>query len=284
MITVPDLIAEIKYTLDNHWGYIYGAVGQVWTQAKQDAATRAQTVQYGQRWVGHHVIDCSGEFYRAYKNLGHSIYHGSDTIWKQYCSSKGKLKDGAREDGQPIKPGTAVFLYRKSDNKRHHIGLYIGNYTVIEAKGTINGVVTSRLSHWHEWGELKDVDYTGIEGDKPMQTLRKGSTGSAVTALQEMLNALAYDCGTADGVYGNKTVEAVKAFQRDNGLTVDGVAGPDTLTLIAAKRSVTVPDDPEAPAEPVAVDRQSILDMINQMDAMRQQLDGMAYIARGWID
>ena len=240
MINVDALIEQFKFPLDEGWGYIWGAVGQLWTQKKQDAATRPMTVKHGQKWVGKHVIDCSGMFYRAYKNLGHYIYHGSNTIWKQYCSARGTLTGGARSDGQPIKPGTAVFLYRKSNNNRHHIGLYIGGGICIEAKGTINGVVTSKLSHWDEWGELKDVDYTGIKGDEPIMTqiLKRGSRGAAVQSLQEMLNALGYDAGTADGIYGSRTESAVRQFQLNNALESDGVAGPKTLETLAARSAV----------------------------------------------
>lgn len=257
MINVSDLIAEFQYPLEQGWGYIWGAVGQIWTQAKQDAATREMTVKYGQRWVGKHVIDCSGMFYRAYKNLGYSIYHGSNTIWKKYCSTQGQLMHGARADGQPIKPGTAVFLYRKSDNNRHHIGLYVGNNTVIEAKGTINGVVTSRLDHWDEWGELKDVDYSTVEGDIVMPILRKGSRGEAVKALQELLNAwyeeyqrpLDYMPLKVDGVFGNATKSAVEAFQYASGLEVDGIAGEQTQMMLAAYNAKpTGPLLPDAPA------------------------------------
>ena len=262
MINVNDLIAEFQYPLEQGWGYIWGAVGQIWTQAKQDAATNEMTVKYGQRWVGKHVIDCSGMFYRAYKNLGYSIYHGSNTIWKKYCSAQGQLTNGARADGQPIKPGTAVFLYRKSDINRHHIGLYVGNNTVIEAKGTINGVVTSRLDHWDEWGELKDVDYSTVEGDIVMPILRKGSRGEAVKALQELLNAwyeeyqrpLDYMPLKVDGVFGNATKSAVEAFQYASGLQVDGIAGEQTQMMLAAynakPQGPTLPDGPVAPELP----------------------------------
>jgi len=269
MINVNDLIAEFQYPLEQGWGYIWGAVGQIWTQAKQDAATREMTVKYGQRWVGKHVIDCSGMFYRAYKNLGYSIYHGSNTIWKKYCSTQGQLTHGARADGQPIKPGTAVFLYRKRDNNRHHIGLYIGKNTVIEAKGTINGVVTSRLDHWDEWGELKDVDYSGVEGDNVMQILRKGAKGEAVKALQEMLTQCGYGyiVGAPDGVYGAKTETAVKAFQTNNGLDPDGIAGEKTQTLLAARCSIPTTD--ELPEDDDETDEPTKLISLTYAEAQR---------------
>lgn len=61
--------------------------------------------------------------------------------------------------------------------------------------------------------------------------LQKGSKGTEVTQMQEALQALGYDIA-ADGSYGNATVTAVKDFQKKYGLTVDGVAGNKTLTLL----------------------------------------------------
>lgn len=46
--------------------------------------------------------------------------------------------------------------------------------------------------------------------------------------LQELLNALGYDCGSVDGIFGSKTKAAVLAFQKANGLGVDGIVGPLT--------------------------------------------------------
>lgn len=64
------------------------------------------------------------------------------------------------------------------------------------------------------------------------KTLSCGSRGSAVKKLQENLNSLGYSCGTADGDYGAKTANAVREFQRKNGLSVDGIAGPKTLETV----------------------------------------------------
>jgi len=167
-IKYQDLIAKFQYALDHNWGYIYGTAGVLWTQAKQNAATRKQTVEYGQQWVGHTVADCSGLFAWAFKQLGGYMYHGSNTMWDKYCTSKGKLKNGKRTDGQEMRPGTAVFVYDEETGKRSHVGLYIGNGTVIEAAGTKQGVITTKVSNskWEEWGELKGVNYEG--GDIPV--------------------------------------------------------------------------------------------------------------------
>lgn len=58
--------------------------------------------------------------------------------------------------------------------------------------------------------------------------LKKGSTGQAVRELQLALNALGYNTGAVDGQFGAQTESAVKQFQQDRGLTVDGIVGPLT--------------------------------------------------------
>jgi peptidoglycan hydrolase-like protein with peptidoglycan-binding domain len=61
--------------------------------------------------------------------------------------------------------------------------------------------------------------------------LRPGSSGSEVERLQQALVDAGYDVGKsgADGIFGDNTLAAVRQFQQDNGLTVDGVAGKNTL-------------------------------------------------------
>ncbi len=56
-----------------------------------------------------------------------------------------------------------------------------------------------------------------------------GSRGNEVTQIQTKLKRWGYYSGNVDGIYGTQTVNAVKYFQRKNGLSVDGVAGPATL-------------------------------------------------------
>ena len=63
-------------------------------------------------------------------------------------------------------------------------------------------------------------------------TLRTGSTGARVTALQSKLISLGYLSGSADGTYGKMTAAAVKSYQKANGLTADGLAGKKTLQAL----------------------------------------------------
>ena len=66
-------------------------------------------------------------------------------------------------------------------------------------------------------------------------TLRSGSRGNAVREMQSALIQLGYLGGTADGVFGTNTENAVKKFQKANRLTADGLAGAKTLELLYKK-------------------------------------------------
>ena len=65
-------------------------------------------------------------------------------------------------------------------------------------------------------------------------TLRKGSRGDAVKEMQGKLLLLGYDLGScgADGIFGKKTLAAVKAFQRDSNLKTDGICGRLTWSAL----------------------------------------------------
>lgn len=63
-----------------------------------------------------------------------------------------------------------------------------------------------------------------------MTFYKRGSTGAVVKQIQEALFLL------ADGIYGAMTEDAVKVFQRENGLTVDGIVGPATLAKLVPQR------------------------------------------------
>lgn len=54
-----------------------------------------------------------------------------------------------------------------------------------------------------------------------------------VAELQRRLSALGFDPGPIDGVYGRRTIAAVKTFQKAKGLTVDGIVGPQTIAALA---------------------------------------------------
>jgi hypothetical protein len=77
----------------------------------------------------------------------------------------------------------------------------------------------------------------------PDRTLKKGSTGEDVKWLQAALRKLGYPA-EVDGVFGEETFEALKTFQQDHGLTVDGICGPATRTALIEALGAVVPPPP----------------------------------------
>ncbi len=67
-----------------------------------------------------------------------------------------------------------------------------------------------------------------------MQALRNGSRGMQVLVLQFLLNQHGHNAGTPDGIFGTNTLNAVKAYQKANGLTVDGICGKNTWNKLLA--------------------------------------------------
>lgn len=63
-------------------------------------------------------------------------------------------------------------------------------------------------------------------------TLKQGSRGDTVKKMQQKLKNWGYYTGSVDGIFGAKTLSAVKYFQRRNNLVVDGIAGPKTLSAM----------------------------------------------------
>ena len=76
-------------------------------------------------------------------------------------------------------------------------------------------------------------------------------TGPAVLDVQKRLTALGYAPGAVDGRYGPATAAAVKAFQRDRKLEVDGIAGPLTLAALRQKPAKAPAATAEAAATPL---------------------------------
>lgn len=252
-VNVQDLVKHCMRYYEEHWGYIYGAYGQIWTQAMQNAATDDQIKKYGQQWVGKHVIDCSGVWYLAMKELGSYMYHGSNTMWNKYTVSRGALKGGKRTDGKELKVGSAIYTGNDKDG-RNHVGIYVGDGKVLEAGGTQKGVILTAVtaSKWTWWAEMKYVDYAGTTTPEKSSstsgvtvtypTVRQGDRGEIVTQLQTFL-AKTGSTLQIDGIFGSGTRSAVQAFQRKYGLAVDGIVGPKTWTkLLEVAGNIKIPE------------------------------------------
>ena len=89
--------------------------------------------------------------------------------------------------------------------------------------------------------------------DPTQETLKLGSQGASVSALQTRLKQLGYYIGAVDGEYGSGTALAVTRFQKAYKLTADGVAGPKTLTMLYALPVPTATPRPTATPTPARV-------------------------------
>lgn len=76
-----------------------------------------------------------------------------------------------------------------------------------------------------------------VDGETVQALSKYGSRGSEVTQIQTKLKRWGYYQGNVDGIYGSQTLAAVKYFQRKNGLSVDGIAGPATLKAMGINSS-----------------------------------------------
>lgn len=103
-------------------------------------------------------------------------------------------------------------------------------------------------------------------------SIRKGSTGSDVEELQRMLSKLGYYSGNISGHAGDKTIEAIEAFQEKNGLKKDGIAGSATMNKL---RSIIDPDYvPAASSQSSSSDVEKAQKMLKEMGIYSGQITG----------
>ena len=247
-ITGKALAEKADYAYQQKWGYIWATAGELWNVKKQNDlikkyqsdtvkyADYQQGVEYGSKWIGHYVTDCSGLIKWACNKLGlKGIYHGSNSQFNKNCKKVGKIVKG-------MKLPVGALIFTGTEGSHNHVGILVTETCVCEAKSTIAGVVHTPLSNrkWTYYGLLKDVNYDDIQKTEPevkpvleepkekkRSTLRRGSRGEEVKELQQIL---AKDGSTLeiDGIFGVGTQSAVRSFQKRHGLVVDGIVGPKT--------------------------------------------------------
>ena len=88
-----------------------------------------------------------------------------------------------------------------------------------------NGLVDDGVVGRNTWYKLNNLYPTA-------RVLKRGSYGEEVRYLQQKLYSFLYPVGTIDGIFGTNTENAVKEFQREHGLSVDGVVGNNTWEML----------------------------------------------------
>jgi hypothetical protein len=143
-------------------------------------------------------------------------------------------------------------IFVKKGSLMEHTGFYLGDGSTAECSSGVQifGKVNKKWTHYAIPAGLYDggdVPVPTPSTDKP--TLRKGDSGPYVTLAQTELINRGYDLGSwgADGKYGSATERAVRQFQQDWDLKVDGIIGPVTWsylesTPVKVTYTVTVPN------------------------------------------
>ena len=204
----------------------------------------------GCKWQGKLAFDCRGFTYWCLLQACITIKGGGAT--SQYNTAANWAQRGDIGD----MPDVVCCVFQRRNGRMQHTGLYIGGGKVIHCSAGVQWGDTSdkAWTHYAIPAGLYTVEEIAAAGKpapekpdpaKPAETvvfnLRRGSKGADVAKLQAALNALGYDCGAADGIFGVATEKAVRAFQKDNGLAVDGIAGKATQAELYAAEDAPQP-------------------------------------------
>ena len=187
-------------------------------------------------------FDCRGFVDWVLKQYGFDLY--GDT-----CSVQWNHKENWCAKGQigvdPIPQNVLVNVFIKKDNKWTHTGFYCKGATCECSSGVqyFNPMKKNRWTHWAVamcFEKELNLPAKEPEKEKPVSnetkypTLRKGNKGDWVAILQQKLILAGYSLPKygVDRDFGNETLNAVKAFQKANGLTADGVVGEKTWSKL----------------------------------------------------
>lgn len=177
--------------------------------------------------------------------LGYTDIIPTEVGCKQMIDLFKKMGCWVESDSYIPKPGDIIF-YDWNDSGAgdnagwpDHVGIVeevIGN-TITVIEGNHNNRVQRRMmavngKYIRGYGIPKyDVEPKKEEGcDVKVSVLKKGAKGDQVKALQALLIGYDYSCGSSgvDGSFGPATDNAVRTYQKANGLEVDGSVGPQT--------------------------------------------------------
>ena len=276
-----EYIKEMKERGARYW---YGCYGNNCTLSKYEQKKRQypshytanRTTQYKKDIANNQVcVDCIG----LLKSYMWSTDDGASVLAAIGTGTPTNVKYAS--NGFPDKSADGMFAYAKAKGMEYgtissipelpgvavrytgHVGYYIGNGRVIEARGFNYGTVETALKDrkWTDWYKIPGLTYDKAVEPTPTtklgdRTLKRGMKGDDVAELQNILvHTLGYDLGTygtkkdgVDGDFGAKCEAAVKDFQAKKGLTADGIYGKKTHAALMSAIADAEPDEePETP-------------------------------------
>lgn len=218
-------------------GYIYGATG--WTcsparreqQAKQYPEYRDNILNIGAKWDGKTCWDCA-TFTRACAKAGGVVLpSGATSQWK-----KGGWGEKGTIDQLPA--GKVALLYREKGGKMQHTGLYLGDSTVVDARGTKYGVLHGQIGKYawthyaipEKWleekeggGSVQKMEVTAESGGTVNMRANPDKSGSIVAKvpLGTEIDVLAMD-----GEWATVMFEGLTGYMMAQYLKAQGEASP----------------------------------------------------------
>lgn len=269
-------VKELEAALNRGDGYIMGSYGQNprtghlslartdalnswkedgWFYSQYSGKQRRQALKWRENCT--RVWDCNGMAEGIYEMYtGTCINTRARNNYQSWCSIRGT---GLIPVNRRV-PGAAVF-WGGTASDIHHVAylwkpVYAnhpeGDWYLIEARGVMYGVVSTKLLSRSPnfWGYMdKYFDYSKYVSPEPeskhtmiidgSRVLKSGCRGGDIMELQSMLIQFGYSVGAsgADGIFGKNTEKAVRQFQADHGLVVDGKFGPKSLA--AMQKAIT---------------------------------------------
>lgn len=265
MIEKPIQDAVRAYALEQIGAaYVMGATAQRCTPSMRRALANGRSSDYADQitgscpvlsgrksscegcgYAGRLAFDCAQLSKYAAKAGGIELPSGSNSQWT-------KVNWGKRGEIAGMPMDVVCFVYHEKAGKMSHVGVYLGDGTVADARGHADGVKHQPVTdypwtHYAIPAEIAseaqlDAVIHPTYGQACRRTLRKGSKGEDVVYLQQLLNAKRDGAVIdEDGIFGSATQALVEAFQREHGLVVDGIVGP--LTWAALEREALAEEE-----------------------------------------
>ena len=284
--------------------YVMGGTGKTCTVSYREARA-AQYPQYadkirkncprldknastckGCKWVdaqgtGKRCYDCAQLVRWCMDSIGITMVSGANSQWtKTAWAQTGPIETIPRD--------RLCIVYREdADGKKHHTGIYLGDGTIVHAKGHDYGVVREplggpRFTHWaipeglyteaelaesvakpHEnvsgGAEMAENDAKNVANagkDFRWPSMCKGATGAYIYIMQAAL-CIAGKTVLIDGKFGTKTEAALKEYQAVRGINVTGTCGSETWAALLGL-DTQLPAEPSLDAAALAVIRDAL--------------------------
>lgn len=160
-VTNKQLVDCFTRYLNEQWGYVYGARGELYTQAVAENWEREKRqVPEGKwskehyftrdcaKWFDHNVADCMGGLICALSEYDNGI---AAQLSENF---RGQIKESGTINTLPNISGLVIW-------KEGHVGLYVGGGYAIEFRGTDYGCIKTKVEdrYWTHWGKIKGVEY-----------------------------------------------------------------------------------------------------------------------------